>query len=155
MKIKTNLVKSISRKIGNYDFEVGILDSQKKKIPNHKTSASFAGLRVSGSKGRYPSTTLADVAQYNDKRFGWLKRPFKLADNKDVGKVVKEIARQVFNKQSPNNKRLENAVQAVIRNPILRGDYGNNKASTVRSKGFDKLGIDTGQFFKNIKAKRI
>jgi len=155
MKIKSDIAKKMQREIGLYNFEVGILSNAPKKLRKKGATKSFAGLTVSASGKSSPKTSLAEVAKYNDNRFGWLKKPFKIAGNKEVLAVVKEISAQVFGKKSPNNKRLENAVQAVIRNPILRGNYGNNAASTIRQKGFNKLGIDTAQFFKAIKAKRL
>jgi hypothetical protein len=48
---------------------------------------------------------------------------------------------------------LTNAIQAIVRNPILRGDYGRNNLFTQKVKGFNRLMIDTGQFFNNIKAR--
>lgn len=155
LKIKSNIAKKIQKEIGLYNFEVGILQDAPKKLRKKGASKSFAGLTVSASGKTSTGASLAQVAKFNDNRFGWLKKPFKIAGNKEVLAVIKEIAAQTFGKKSPDNKRLENAVQAVIRNPILRGDYGNNKRSTIKAKGFDKLGIDTAQFFKAIKAKRI
>jgi len=156
VKIQTkNLSKKLSKQIGNYNFEVGILTDAAKKKRKKGATKSFAGLTVNAVGQASPKASLAEIAKYNDKRFGWLKKPFKIVGNKEVLAVVKEISEQVFGKRSANNKRLENAVQAVIRNPILRGDYGNNAASTVKQKGFNKLGIDTAQFFKAIKAKRL
>jgi hypothetical protein len=48
---------------------------------------------------------------------------------------------------------MENLAQAIIRNPILRGDYGSNSALTRKIKGFDRFMFDTGQLFQSIKAK--
>lgn len=112
-------------------------------------------MKVSATGKASQKVSLAEVAKYTDNQFKWLKKPFTLPKNKEVIAVVKEIALQLFGKKSTDNKRLENAVQAVIRNPILRGDYGNNAPSTVKQKGFNKLGIDTAQMFKAIKAKRL
>lgn len=155
MKIKSDISKRITKQIGNYKFEVGILQNEPKKLRKKSSTKSFAGLQVSASGKTSSKVSLAEVAKYTDNRFKWLKKPFKLKENKEVIAVVKELASQIFGKTSKNNKRLENAVQAVIRNPILRGDYGNNMASTIKQKGFDKLGIDTAQMFKNIKAKLL
>jgi hypothetical protein len=155
MKIKSDISKKIAKEIGLYNFEVGILKNEQKKLANRKATTSFAGLKVSATKGRSTKLTVAEVAKYTDNRFKWLKKPFTVAGNKEVLEVIKEISSQVFGKKSTDNKRLENAVQAVIRNPILRGDYGDNAKSTMKVKGFNKLGIDTAQMFKNIKAKRL
>ena len=54
-----------------------------------------------------------------------------------------------------SRQRIINAVQAVVRNPILRGAYGKNSAKTAKTKGFNKLLMDTGQLFKNIKARLL
>lgn len=156
MKITSKGIgKTISKQIGNYNFEVGILSDQPKKMRKKGSSKSYAGLKVSATGKASQKVSLAEVAKYTDNQFKWLKKPFTLPKNKEVIAVVKEIALQVFGKKSTDNKRLENAVQAVIRNPILRGDYGNNAPSTVKQKGFNKLGIDTAQMFKAIKAKRL
>lgn len=155
MNLKTDLAKKIQKEIGNYNFEVGILNNSPKKLPKRKTFKNFAGIKVSAIGSTSTKVSLAEVAKYTDKKFGWLKKPFKEPKNKEVLGVVQEIAKQVFEKKSLDNKRLENAVQAVIRNPILRSDYGNNADSTIKQKGFDKLGINTSQLFKAIKAKRI
>lgn len=155
MKIKSDISKKISKQIGNYNFEVGILKNEPKKLPKKGASKSYAGLTISASGAASQKVSLAEVAKYTDNMFKWLKKPFTLKGNKEVLAIVKEIAGQTFGKKSVDNKRLENAVQAVIRNPILRGDYGKNAASTIKAKGFDKLGINTAQLFKSIKAKRI
>jgi hypothetical protein len=147
--------KKISKKIGEYNFEVGVLQNAPKKLPKKGGTKNFAGLTISAIGKTSPKVSLAEVAKYNDDKFGWLKKPFKISQNKDVLKVVDEIASQVFGKKSLDNKRLENGVQAVIRNPILRGDYASNAESTIKFKGFDKLGVHTAQLFKAIKAKRI
>ncbi len=49
-------------------------------------------------------------------------------------------------------KRCENLLQAIVRNPILRGEYGKQGRSTTRTKGFYSPMIDTAQLFKSIKA---
>lgn len=156
MKITAkNIGKKMSKNIGKYRFEVGIFQDSPKKLARKGATKSYAGLNIAASGKSSKKVSLVQVGKYMNNRFGWLKKPFKLSQNKDVLKVVQEIAAQEFGKKSRDNKRLENAVQAVIRNPILRGDYGRNAASTIKQKGFDKLGILTGQMFKAIKAKRL
>jgi hypothetical protein len=159
MKIKSDIAKKMQKEIGLYTFEVGILQNAPKKLRKKGATKSFAGLQINalGSVSKKRPTTIAYVGEILEKyHFKWLTRPFKTKGlNEDVKKVVDELAAQIFGKKSKNNKRLENAVQAVIRNPILRSDYGKNMKATIKAKGFDKLGIDTGQFFKAIKAKRM
>jgi hypothetical protein len=156
-----DISKKIQKELGKYSFEVGILADANKKKRKKGATKNYAGLTISGTGSDAKTKgggkiSLVYIAQVLEKyHFKWLTKPFTLANNKEIIAVVKEIAEQTFGKKSPDNRRLENAVQAVVRNPILRGDYGNNASSTVKQKGFNKLGIDTGQFFKAIRAKRI
>lgn len=148
----------MTKEIGLYKFEVGILQNAPKKLRKKGATKSFAGLTINASGKQSPKkTTVSYVGAVLEKyHMKWLRNPFKNKGlNEDVKKVVDELAAQVFGKKTKDNKKLENAVQAVVRNPILRGDYGGNATSTIGQKGFNKLGIDTGQFFKAIKAKRI
>lgn len=150
-----NITKKIQKEIGNYNFEVGILQNEPKKLGKKNSTKNFAGLTISATGKVSTKVSLVEVAKYNDQKFGWLKKPFKEKNNREVLAVVKEISSQVFGKKSLDNRRLENAVQAVIRNPILRGDYGDNAPATIKFKGFNKLGVHTAQLFKAIKAKRV
>lgn len=60
-------------------------------------------------------------------------------------------------KPNMSKKRLENLLQAIVRNPILRLEYGKNTATAADNKGFDRHLFDTGQMFKAItaRAKRV
>lgn len=81
-----------------------------------------------------------------------LSAPLKQKKSKDIMSLLNWFFKMVQGSNSAI-KRLENALQALIRNPILRGDYGGNTELTAKIKGFDRLFIDTGQVFKNITAK--
>ena len=64
-----------------------------------------------------------------------LKDPFKAKGNLDLLKLVGNFFKFVTSKnyltgsptKAANQRRLENAVQALVRNPITRGEYGSNK----------------------------
>ena len=112
--------------------------------------ATYAGgpVRKKSSKS---SQTIAEVSKANRDRLGfnYLSEPFT-KKNSDVVKFTKEFFRLAFGKSE--KKRAENLLQAIVRNPILRGDYGPNGELTKKIKGFDRAMIDTGQLFKSIKA---
>lgn len=137
-----------------YEFEVGILTDKPHKKPLPKSS----GLKVLyGGPARQISSkpsglSVAQVSNFNRRKKDYLRRPFKKRSS-DIIKFSNHFFKVCFGKGMTN--RLVNYLQAIVRNPILRGDYGPNKPSTVRNKGFNRYMIDTGQLFNSIKAKVI
>lgn len=136
---------------GKYEFEVGVLKNgpHKNALPKSRGLKSFAGgpaRRVSSKSG----PTLEQVSKWNRKKTDYLRAPFKKRSS-DIIRFSQEFFRLVFGRSEP--KRAVNLLQAIVRNPILRGDYGSNKTSTIRKKGFDRYMIDTAQLFKNITAR--
>lgn len=149
-----NLKTVLPKLIGKYSFEVGILEDggTRKGVP--KTMSTYAGGPV--RSGRKDGGSMNDRARDLIQRYGWLRKPFTKESNSAIrefaNNYVKEIGKQ---HGTPNKKRLENLMQAIVRNPILRGDYGHNSPVTVKIKGFDRVMIDTGTFFRAIKAKLV
>jgi hypothetical protein len=166
VKFQLKLTERLEKSLHGYDFEVGVLSSQKHFEPLHTELGqkpqlgSYAGGAVR-KKSNVPSElTTGQILVENSKRLGidLLRAPFKSKNNQEINDFTKAFFKMALsdsNKQGAirNAKRLINLVQAIIRNPILRGDYGNNKGSTADAKGFDRLLFDTGQMFKAIKAR--
>jgi CHAD domain-containing protein len=143
--------KKLKARFGKYDFEVGILKNVPHKKAVYGSVKNFHGgpARRTGAKAK---NTVRQVSHWFRQRTNYLRAPFhESRKNDDIIRFTKEFFKMAFGKSEPT--RLRNLVQAIIRNPILRRDYGPNKMSTVRKKGFDRYGIDTGQLFKNITAK--
>lgn len=151
-----NFKKRAKGRFEKYDFEVGILENKPHKLPMVKNGFNqfgyYAGgpVRRAGKKG---PNSLNDISQFirEDMRTNYLQEPFKGGGaNKDVMRFAEGYFRLVQGKVSVN--QVQNLLQAIVRNPFLRGDYGSNSRTTIAEKGFDRFGIDTGQFFKAIKA---
>jgi hypothetical protein len=135
-----------------YDFDVGVLQNKPHKKAIYGSHKSFAGgpARRVGQAGK--SKTVRGVSHWFRLRTNYLRAPFhESRRGDDIIKFTKEFFKYAFGRSQ--EKRLRNLMQAIVRNPILRREYGPNKMSTVRNKGFDRYGIDTGQLFKNITAK--
>lgn len=155
MKIESKgFGKFIDGQIGKYKWEVGVFEDK----PHYKANAD--GEVASGDIGGQPilkksrvkdKKTLVDIAEDLDKNYKWLRRPWIVKQNKDIIEVINLIIDELNGKEV--KQRILNSVQAVVRNPILRGDYGRNAPKTAKEKGFNKLLISTGQFFKSIKAR--
>lgn len=145
-----NIAVAIQGKLKKYAFEIGVFTNDKGRKPL-KDLGVYAGGQVSKQSRIKGNVGVADLAKKLDKMYKWLFKPFRKKSNKEVAKVIVELQGD-FNTNN-NKKRLENALQAVVRNPILRKEYGHNALKTIEVKGFDRVMIRTGNFFKNIKAR--
>lgn len=172
MKIKpVNLSEDflayINARLGEYNCRVGILENKPHYAPLKSTQEYKIGDKwVSNKKGWVPymyaglmlwrqgyrqDGSLYTVARDLAKQIDWLQRPFRLKSNKDVLSVVYLVIEGLNGREV--KQRILNAVQAIVRNPLLRSEYGRNSEKWAKYKMFNKWGFLTGQFFKNIKAK--
>lgn len=144
--------------IEGFEFEVGVLDDKPHfqalntplfQPPSLKTYAGGPARKQT----REPSgLTIGEVLIENMKRLNKniLSEPFQ-KDSNEIIRFTHAFLKTAFAKQSL--KRVENLLQAVVRNPILRGEYGPSNPTTNDNKGFDRPLIDTAQMFKAIKAR--
>lgn len=158
MKIYLNrpIDKTLKGKIEGYKFEVGIL----KNGPHFKAEDKSKGFSSLAGKPIRKKTSEEDGTL---DRVGWkirnlmkidyLREPFRNPSNKDILKMLSTFFRYAFTDNRSNIElRLRNLIQAIVRNPITRKEYGINKFKTIRVKGFSWKLVDTGQFFEAITA---
>ncbi len=175
MKLDGRFKKRLRVVFANVKADVGVLEDRPHKLPvtanqarkrawkKDKSlspsvarvigaTASYAGGPIRRTRGKSIST-IAEVSESLRKHTGinFYTRPLRLKNNQDLLKFTRNFV-QLFMRGGASKKRVENLLQAVVRNPILRGDYGKNSAAGARAKGFNRFMIDTGQLFKNIKA---
>ncbi len=152
--------KRVHGLFGKYEFQVGILEDG----PHYEPKRGERGLkgqeiikRYAGGPAREQtrkasglnlSRVSAELRRHLG--FNYLTKPFEKRSS-DIIKFSNEFFKLAFGRSQA--KRAENLLQAVVRNPILRGDYGSNSALTQKVKGFDRLGIDTAQLFKALRAR--
>ncbi len=151
--------KNISGRFAQYTFEVGVLNdgphrqakTGQRGQKGQDVLSDYAGGPVRQMSNKIGPLTIAEVSEANRKRLGfnYLSEPFKKTSS-DIIKFSKEFVKLVWGKSE--KRRCENLLQAIVRNPILRGDYGHNSVLTKKVKGFDRSMIDTAQLFKAIKA---
>lgn len=142
-----------------YQFEVGILDDGPHKLAKRGVRGqkgqdvirTYAGGPVR-QKSRTSNISISQVSEENRARLGinFYTAPFKDRSS-DIIKFTDSFFRLVFGRST--KRRAENLLQAVVRNPILRGEYGSQSELTTRIKGFDRPMIDTAQLFRAIKAR--
>lgn len=152
--------KNLKGRIEGYEFEVGILkDGQHKDALNKSEGlSSLAGGPVR-RKSRFKSPrTIAEVSVSirENTRINIYTTPFKSKVSPEIIKFSRQYIKSLVTTGVMKEKRrIENLIQAIIRNPITRGEYGKNAKSTAKEKGFNRFLIDTGQLFRAIKARII
>lgn len=155
--------KNVAGKFGKYAFEVGILedgphfDARRgaKGLKGADILSQYAGGPVRKKSRKQTGQTLSGVSKNLRKALGvnYLTAPFQgKGRNKDIVNFANEFFKLTF-AQKPSTNRIRNLLQAIVRNPMLRGDYGPNSELTKKIKGFDRPTIDTAQLFKAIKAR--
>lgn len=156
------LSKSFGQKLKGrveaYQMEVGILQDGPHRLPvdapvGQKDSAisTYAGGPVRKRSRTNGPLTIAQVSEANRERTGtnYLTEPFA-KESSDIIRFTRSFMMMAFGKSE--KRRTENLLQAIVRNPILRGEYGSNSRMTQLIKGFSRSWIDTGQMFKAIRA---
>ena len=152
--------KKLEGRINQFEFQVGVLDDKPHfnpvetplfGEPQLKTYAGGPARKQTRVPG--PLST-GEVLVENMKRLNinLLQRPFQ-ERNSDILKFTDAFLKLVLRRPGISIKRVENLLQAIVRNPILKQEYGSNDSTTADAKGFDRHLIDTAQMFKAIIAR--
>lgn len=149
-------MKKVRGSIKDYEVEVGVLQDSVHRAPIPNTTTSVAG-GPARRKGGATRSTVSQVSEYVRRATGinFYTLPFSIGTNRQILEFTQAYIKGLM---SPNGvlsqrRRIENLLQAIVRNPIARGDYGGNTPAAARSKGFSRLLVDTGQLFKSITAR--
>lgn len=159
IKMGTSWAEKLQRRVEGFEFEVGILDDKPHKeaapeVNGQPQLSTYAGGQVTKTSRTDSDKSIGEVLIANMERLNinLLLRPFQ-EKNSDIIKFTNEFLKMVVQKPGVSMKRVENLLQAIVRNPILKQEYGHNKATTADAKGFDRHLINTAQMFKSIKAR--
>jgi len=161
LEIDKRFKQKLKGRVERFQFEVGILNDGPYMVPQkgkrglkgEDVTSNYAGGPVRKKSRKDSGMTISDISKENRDRLGfnYLSKPFEKR-NLDRARFTKAFLQLVFSLNN-SKKRVENLFQAVVRNPILRGDYGPNSPLTKKIKGFDRAMIDTAQLFKAIRAR--
>lgn len=159
LKLDKGFQKRAQGRFGKYEFQVGVLEDGphkqakvgKRGLGGKDVLSTYAGGPIRKKSNKNSGLTISEVSAENRKRMGvnYLTAPFKNR-TADIIKFTNEFFRLAFGRSE--KKRAENLLQAVVRNPIMRHEYGSNSKLTQKIKGFDRKLIDTSQLFRAIKA---
>lgn len=161
LEFSKSFQKKLRGRIEKYEFEVGVLEDKPHRDPietklfGEPDLGSYAGGPVRKASRKSGELSNAEVLVANMERMNIniLARPFQ-EQSSDIIKFTKVFMQTIFKPGTPK-KRLENLLQAIVRNPILKQEYGGNSSATADNKGFDRKLIDTGQMFKSILARAV
>lgn len=162
IKLSKGFRRRIEGRFSKYEFEVGVLNDGPHYRPQDSGALSQYGIgnlkTLAGGPARKQTRepsglSIADVSEENRKHLGfnYIRAAFRNRYSADLLKFSDTFFKLAFGRGQI--KRAENLLQAIVRNPITRGDYGVNTRATADIKGFDRLMIDTGQLFKALKAR--
>lgn len=155
MHLDRPLDEILRGKLTPYSFEVGILHDGPHYAPLDGKPKQYAGGKARRQSRSLINGSLSSVSRDVRRHLGfnYLTRPFK-KKHSDIVRFTHQFFKMAFGTgKVAKRKRCENLLQAVVRNPILRGDYGRNSRLTAKIKGFNRKLIDTAQFFKSIAAR--
>ncbi len=165
LKLDPKFKERVNARFARYDFQVGVLEDGPYKKPKRGARgfhgldvlSRYAGIDIRQKTREDSGVNISDVSKANRDRLGfnYLTAPFKRRSSDII-----KFANAFFNMVATTDKypkasamrRCENLIQAIVRNPILRGEYGTNSKLTTDIKGFNHYMIDTAQLFKAIKA---
>lgn len=152
-----NWTIKIKDRVEMYESVAGIADGNRRDPQNPRVVGSFAGGPVRKTRPGRSNKTNKQVANWVIAYAGNIFTiPFKSQSSKDIIKFSQVYLAELL-KDNPraimSSKRVVNLMQAIIRNPILRGEYKMHDAKTGKRKGFTRSLIDTGQFFRSIKVE--
>lgn len=162
IQMQSSWTKKLKRQVEKYEMEVGILDDKPHMAPldtpigTPPKLGSYAGGPVRRSTRVPDGKSIGEILVENMERTqtNYLLEPFRKKSS-DIMKFTTYFLKYIVGGLGAAPKRVENLVQAIVRNPILKQEYGNNTSTTADNKGFDRHLIDTGQTFKQIKARII
>ncbi len=154
IKLDRRFLKQAKGVFEKYEFVVGVIEDKphRSPLPASKGLKAYAG----GPARKLSRKSYQMVSQVSEKLrkntgINFYTNPFKSKNNSDILKFTKSFFKLCTG--TGTQRRTENLLQAIVRNPILRGDYGSNSRATVKIKGFNRFMIDTSQLFQSIKAK--
>lgn len=140
-------------------MQVGVFNNIPRKAPDSGKKTRLGTLAGGPIRlGRKASmSTSTEVASELQAKYHWLDRPFRASSiqSKETIAFSNYFLQCIAagKKDASTLKRIANLIQAIVRNPITRGEYGGNSVEWAKIKGFNRLLFDTGQFFKSIIAK--
>lgn len=159
MKMGNKWRRQLRGRIEQFNFEVGILENKPYKLPvveglYENNLGSLAKGPVRRTSRQSSDQKIGTIFKENMARLNidLLRAPFR-KKNSDLLKFTRAFLSLATYKPGWTIRRVENLLQAVVRNPILNQDYGINSKYTADQKGFNRHLFDTGQMFKNIKVR--
>jgi hypothetical protein len=135
----------------NRNIKIGILSPTENMRKEAKNEPSKTGKR--GTTNKVSEMGNANVLEIMEMRYNILSNPFvnKYTKNtkKEIDKYVSVLAKNELTGEDV--RKMENGLKSLFVSSILNSSTGkNNSPETVKKKGFDKFGYDTGQLVKNI-----
>lgn len=154
MSIGNHWTLKLKKRVESYEAVAGIKIAPRREPAKPRSIGQYAGGAIRKTVPARSGITSVQVAGFVMNFAGNIFTiPFQIASNQDILKFSRVYVKELLKGRGAsivNNNRVKNLMQAIIRNPILRGDYRLHDKKTKAKKGFERSLIDTGQFFRSI-----
>jgi len=159
IELSKDFKKSYIKTLERYNFDVGVLEdkphyeAEYNSINEEPSLKQYAGGPARKQSRIKSGKTVGEVLVDNMKRLqiNFVLDPFK-RKSEPLTRFTESFLKLAYG-DGEKVRRVENLLQALIRNPILKREYGDSKSSTSDAKGFNRPLIDTSQMFRAIRAK--
>jgi hypothetical protein len=166
VKIKLNL-DALEKDISEFEsrvVRVGVLDDFEQarkpdlrkfgeKKPRTKALREATGKRALRIRKK-SNLKMKSLAKILDAEYGVFSKASLKYSQMDLIRVIDELSDTFGNQVNPTQqRRIENACIALVRNPIMRREFKSNSANWEKTKGFDWTMVSTGSFLQSIEAE--
>ena len=138
----------------NRSIELGIFAGKEKRKKAINIPSETGKRGISKEQDRINNAVLLRILEG---KYNILSKPFISKQSNQTTKELNKLLATKFIKtelKQEDKNIIENGVKSIFVGNILKGRTGrNNQQSTIKRKGFDKFGYDTGQLVKNFSAR--
>ena len=138
----------------NRSIELGIFAGKEKRKKAINIPSETGKRSLSKEQDKINNAVLLRILEG---KYNILSKPFISKQSNQTTKELNKLLATKFIKtelKQEDKNIIENGVKSIFVGNILKGRTGrNNQQSTIKRKGFNKFGYDTGQLVKNFSAR--
>jgi hypothetical protein len=148
------MMKDFKDIYNNRSIELGIFAGKEKRKKAINIPSETGKRGISKEQDKINNAVLLRILEG---KYNILSKPFISKQSNQTTKELNKLLATKFIKtelKQEDKNIIENGVKSIFVGNILKGRTGrNNQQSTIKRKGFNKFGYDTGQLVKNFSAR--
>ena len=148
------MMKDFKDIYNNRSIELGIFAGKEKRKKAINIPSETGKRGISKEQDKINNAVLLRILEG---KYNILSKPFISKQSNQTSKELNKLLATKFIKtelKQEDKNIIENGIKSIFVGNILKGRTGkNNQQSTIKRKGFNKFGYDTGQLVKNFSAR--